>query len=595
MGTEPPIAADAMAGSSAGSRNLRRIAFDAGTPSVTGPMTWAQQHMLLLVEALHPASQSLNIGFHIELRAGPRPDQVLDALRRTVETFGALRTLYVPPPEGPAQRLLGSGELSVELVEAPAEISATIAAEVAEELRLREFTVSGDLPLRAALITVGGQVRHIAFALSHLTIDYTGAMWMVRHLRMLLTRPRLATAEPVHQPLDEAGWESSPAGRRRGERGVEHHALAFRAMPQTMLPRPVGEYEPPRWRYLEFDSPALALASAALAGRHNVSPTAVLYAGVCAVAGYVSRLDRAYLQLTVGNRVSRTRFAVGMFTEDVPIHLDLTDAGLAEVIDRAGKAVPQSVLFGQYPPGELATRRREIELDRGVCFDLSCWLNDRRSRARPGIMDDLPSARMLAEAAGRTEWRWIDGPDNSTSSYFVFADDVGAALRLTVIVDSALLPADEAVEWLRAVERVLTGAVTAEIGVAEIGARTGLRQSPTGDDWCRVDHSWAHLPSVAELVRTAAGTPHGEVFAVPAPEGTRLVAYLASTAAGIDPAKLHRDIVAALPGVRTVVAPHSYILCTDPPATPGIESWQRLPVLLESDGRLAPLPEGAGR
>jgi hypothetical protein len=574
--------------------------------SRTMPLTWAQQHMLTLMESLGSRTEELNLKFSFALRPGLGEDDVLDAVRNLVQRLGVLRTVYVPPPEGPAQRVLRSGEIGVPVVEAREGASATLAVSVSAALAAAPFDLGGEWPVRIALVTAGGQPRHLVFAASHLMLDHTCGALIGQHLRHLLARLPAGPAVPaaVSEYADEARWEMSAAGRKHGERAVTRHELTLRAMPQTMLPRPVTEVPAPaagppggtgptgsRHRYLTFDSSALAMAMSALAARHNVSPSAVLYAGLCAVTGFASSLDRSYLQLTVGNRTAaQTRFVVGMYTEDVPAVVDLADASMAEVIARSGLAVVRAARFGRYPPADLAARRRAVESERGVALDLSCWLNYRAAPARPGSArraqpSGSPDYRSLTEAEQRTRWRWSAGPRDSTATYFVFADDAGDMLRITLMLDSALLPPEEALAWLRGVERLLCAATARDIGVREIGSVTGITPAGRGDGWCLTDASWAYLPAVAELVRRASGGRRAEVFALPGRGGDRLTAYLDGTGSP-DIASLHARCVAALPGVRITIAPHQYVTCAGAPAPgAGIDDWRRLPVLAAGTGR----------
>lgn len=566
----------------------RTITFDAPGEARTGPLTWAQQHMLALIEELAPRTESVNLSFFCALRSGVREAEVLDALRNLVETYEALRTVYLPPPDGPAQRVARSGELAVPVIEAPAGTAATTASQVAKVMWAEPFDITGEWPMRVALVTSGGQPRHLAFTLCHLVVDQTGADRIQDHLRPLLARPPAPAGKPavIHQPLDEAAWESSPAGRRHGERAVRHHARTFAAMPQTMLPRAAVEVPSPRYHFLQYDSAALALAVAWLAARHGVGPAAVLSAGLCAVAGYAASLDRAFVQMTVGNRIAeRTRHAVGMHTQDVPVFLDLSDAAMSDIIVRANTAILQAARFGQYPPAELAARRREIEIERGVALDLSCWLNYRLVGHRRPLSPDPPSRAALAEAEKATRWRWNDGVDSSTSTYFVFADDAGDMIRFTLLVDTAVLPPDEAVAWLRSVERLLSATATGDVAVEEVGAYTDLTPVPRGADWLLTEGGWAHLPTVTDLVRRISGARHCAVF----PDGSppnRLVAYLHAPTI-TDLTRLHISCVDALPGLRTAIAPHRYVICPTPPPTPDLEAWRTLPILTEGTGRPA--------
>ncbi|GIH21879.1 hypothetical protein Aph01nite_01890 [Acrocarpospora phusangensis] len=555
----------------------REVTFEAKTEVAQGPLTWAQQHMSALMEQLGPDTSSVNLRFTWALRRGIGEREVLEALGALLTGFDALRTVYVPPPCGPAQRVLREGVLTVPVVAAGK--AATAAAEAAAAMWALPFDVSGEWPIRFALVTSDGEPKQLVVVASHLVLDQTGGHWVRHHLRGLLAHPP-ALAQPLtssqvpdsaHRPLDEAEWEKSDAGRRHGERAVRFHAETYRMMPQTMLPRRETPGEGPRWRYLQFDSPALSAAVAALSARLDVSPAGVLFAGISAVAGHVSALDRSFLQLTVGNRIApRTRFAVGMHTQDVPVCVELSDISVADLIRRSGTALTRAARFGPHPPGELAERRREIEHRRGVSFDLSCWLNYRQL----GPPRAAGLGRIGPAALERTVWRWLEGLDSSTSSYFVFADDAGDLLRLTLLLDSALLPPEEALAWLRGVERLLCAATTTEMGTGEVGEHTGLEPARRDADWRLTEAGWAHLPSVADLVRDATGARTADV----AVHDGELVATLTGSR-WTDPRKVHAACVDALPGVRVAVAPHRYVIRADAPG-PGAN------VLAEGTGRL---------
>ena len=566
-----------------GTATRREVAFAATAPARAHRLTWAQQHLLLLIDELAPMTETLNVRFRVDLRPGLSTDQVLTALRRLVETFEALRSVVVRPPGGDARlEVAACGNLPVDVVDASQDGEAPALADRAvHALGSRPFDLTGELPVRAVLVTAGGAPRHLAMALSHLAVDHTGATWALGYLRAALARPGAVAREPdsSFQPADEVAWEDAPEGHRHGERALAQQEATFRAMPQTMLPRALdhaeaegaeaeGAAEGPaagRYRYLQLDSVALALASQVLAVRHAVSPTAVLHAGLCAVVGSVSRLDRACLQLTVGNRVARNRLAVGMHTLDVPAAVDLADADVAELVARSGRAVPQAVRFGQYPPLERLALRRAVERERGVHLDLTCWLNDRRVRGRTPPAAAQPDAATLAAAARDTAWRWVEGSPNSTSSFFVFADDAGRALRLTMIVDSWLVPPDEAVAWLRGLERLLVAATAREVALPDVPEVAGIVPRDPGPGWVLTDHSWAHLPTTAELVRAVAGVPRVDVAVEPTPDGDRLVARVdPGDRPPPDPARLAAAVVAALPGVRTAVAPHRYVVRRGP-------------------------------
>ncbi len=588
MTTEQPVPAT--------SSRRRRCVFAAATRS--GPLSWAQQSMLEIVTDLQPATETLNITFSCPLRPELTEDDVVTALVDLVTAHEALRTVYVPPPEGPLQRVIGSGELLLEIIEAASDAGPAAAEAACGTLAATPFDASAELPIRVALLTRDGRPWGLAFAIFHLAIDAVGINLIRQYLRPLLVRTAATTIaeSSAHHPLDEARWQSSPAGQRHGQRALRQHESALRAMPQTMLPRPTGEVRAGRFQYLQFVSPALAIAVPALADRHRVHGTAPLYAGVCAVAAFVSGLDRAGLQLNFSNRGEpRVRTAVGLLTQHPPSWIDLRDASVGDVIGRAGAAVICAQRFGQYPSAELAAARRAIEAERGVALDLSCWLNDHRQAVPAAGSGELSSAAELETAAGRTRWRLAGSDRASSSTYFVHVEDDADGLGLRVLHDTALLPTDELVAWLYLIERLLCTAVTRDIDIREIGTLTALTPARYGVEWQHVDASWVHLSTTAELVGRAAGGRRAAVFAQPTTAGTRLVAYLDGGSSPVDIAALHRACVAALPGVRTAMAPHWYVVCAGPPVDgSSAADWSRVPVRDEGTGRPDPAAGGRG-
>jgi hypothetical protein len=578
-----------------GTRRHRTLAFGptAAPGSTTGPLTWSQRYMYDLMVEMSPRNDPLNERFSLALRPGLTEDEVFEALAGLVGGYEALRTRYPETPEGPLQEVRESGRLDVTVIDCAAADAAQTATRAVEELASREFDTVHEWPVRVAVISVDGAPRHLAFAFCHLATDFAGIMSMTHHLRALSARPPAPAHVPPtrHRMLDEAAWESSPAGRRAGARAVAHHESTYAAMPRTMLFRPVADVPRPRFRYLEFNSWALATALPALAARHRTTPATVLWAGFAAVTGFVAGLPRASLSLTVGNRTKpRVLGAVGMYNQHVPAWVDLTDASIADVVRRAAPAVFQAARFGAHPPPDLAVARRRVEHRRGVSLDLSCWLNFRETAAPLGPVRELPTAAELARARARTRWRWVEGTDNSTSSYFIFADSRPKRLTLSLTFDSALLPPDEAVGWLTAVERVLCASLTEDFGVAEIGRHTDLVPDARGAGWCPTESGWAHLPGVTDLVRRASGTPRAAVLPVPtATGGFRLVAHLDAGREVPDPARLHAACTAAIPGLpesRTVVAPAEYVVHAAAPARPADPAaWQALPVLTSGTGR----------
>ena len=568
-----------------------RLPFAASRPAATGPLSWAQRRILYIIDAMHPFTAPLNIVQVLALRSGISEVDLRQRIVDLVETFDALRTMYVSPPAGPAQRVMQAGELDVYTVDYKSEPTLIELRNEAQKLAGASFDISAEVPIRFAVAKVEGMPRYLLFAASHLVIDASALKPIASHLRDLLAYPPDGAAMlERHHPLDEAAWERSEEGRRQGERALQEHERILRSIPQTIFPRKSVEYEGPRFRNLECRSPALAMAVPALAARYKVTSTAVIYAGICAIAGHAGDLERAFLQLTLSNRTNgRRRNSVGIFTQDVPVAVELGRARLSDVITSAGQAIMSAIRFGRYPADEMLGRQGTIEAERGVAFDLSCWLNDRRVSSGVVPSLDVPGADALMSALKNTKWRWKEPYESSTSTLFVFADDAGDAIKLTALIDTSVLPPDEAVAWMSAVERLLCAAVLEDFPLSAIGKHVDLVPTQKGAGWSVIDSTWVHLPTVTRLLTRASGGRSAEVFAEATERGTRLIAYIDGSGSPVDTVLLHRSCVNALrespEEFRTAMAPHRYYICARRPLGTNLSDWGQMPVLIDGTGR----------
>lgn len=164
----------------------RSVVFRARTQCRTGPLTGAQLHMLTVLQNLGQASASTNLVFTLRLRSGIGEEEVLGAVRDLVETFDQLRTVYLPPPDGPARRVLSSGELTIPVVERGPSVRASAAAELATAMWSIPFDISGEWPIRVGLVSAAGRPRYLVLVACHLMVDRAGGAGIRHHLRAVL-------------------------------------------------------------------------------------------------------------------------------------------------------------------------------------------------------------------------------------------------------------------------------------------------------------------------------------------------------------------------------------------------------------------------
>jgi hypothetical protein len=159
---------------------------------------------------------------------------------------------------------------------------------------------------------------------------------------------------------------------------------------------------------------------------------------------------------------------------------------------------------------------------------------------------------------------------------------------LLLLANTEYLPEPTGERILRGIECLLCEAVAREVGVAEIAGLAGLAPAQRGEGWCLTDAGWAHLPTVAGLVRQATGDPGAAVFPRRA-TATEPAGLTAFTQAATDPLEVvHRRVMDALADTTGAVAPACYVIVPRAPGDPAsLAAWEALPAVASGTGRAA--------
>lgn len=529
----------------------------------SGPLTWGQQRVAELTEALAPHQAALNLRFAWRVRPGVTTEGIAAAAKELLEECESLRTLFDLDPHAGQQRVVSEGTVRVPLITVDAATDA-LAQELTAELAAAEFGPA-ELPIRMSLMADRDGPAYLLFAVSHLASDFLGARRLVWHLRRVLVftpRPADDSLVTTH-PVDIAVWENGEGGRRSGERALLQHERNLRRMPQSMLPRIAIEPMTPRYQYVEIRTAAGALCLSHLAERHGVSETAVGHAALSLVLAHVSSLQRAHLQVCVGNRFDRgVAAAVASLTQDVPTCVTVDDTDFDTLLRRSAGAVRQATMTGRFPHKGLVDVRRRIERERGFPLDLSFWLN---SRLFTPVSVEAPTDARLRAQLARTCVRWLGGDQSSTSTLFAYLDRFDDLLAVRMLVDTAYVTRDDAEAWLRAFESILVAAARRpDIGVKALAADTGLLPFDPTADWARIDHSWIHLPTATARLREAFPGVALRV-AVDMREGEpSLVGVVRGQPSGDQVyAPADADFVAQLRDCKVAIRPHRFLSETD--------------------------------
>ncbi|MFF3442735.1 condensation domain-containing protein [Streptosporangium sp. NPDC002721] len=439
----------------------------AGARGGVAPLTWGQASIWRLTTWRGDDDPYFNMPWTLPVYGRRDLEVVLGAVRRLLERHETLRTNFRQGPEGMAQHVARSGRLVVEIVESGDGRPMGVARRVAEGLAAGVFDYAGELPVRCAVVTVGGRPRAVAFGLSHLAadggaLDLLAADW----------RDLLAGAEgnvPGWQPMDQARFEHEGEGVARGERAFRHWRSVLERAPRSMFDYPPGPGEEPRFVRVRMVSAALGVAAEAVARRWGVSSASVLTTASAVLLSVLTGHRRVTMQLIAANRHdARIGALVGPAAQDGVFALELPPGGtLAEATRIGHRQALTAYRHALYEPLRLMAMREELGRERGGPIDLSAYFNDTRGG---GDWPDLPAVEppgdpaAIAALTARTtfsvvgSWEHVD----ATTAQFI-TGQARDACELHLLADTAYLPRTTVYALLRGMETLLVRAVAEDV------------------------------------------------------------------------------------------------------------------------------------
>ncbi|WP_217250338.1 condensation domain-containing protein [Streptomyces sp. AC602_WCS936] len=462
-----------------------RVRFHEGT-SRTGPMTWGQRAIWEVVRWLPPDDDSLN-----QLGWAPVGSatvaQVCDMVRLLVERHESLRTTYAEHDGGLVQHVAASGEIEFLLSELEPGDLAEAVAPLGERIRAGAFDNAAGLPVRAAIGLRAGVPAAVAIAASHLAVDGWSFQIVMDELRAVLAAGPDGAAglrERSRQPLDRAGFEASEAGARRERRTLDYWARQANTVPASMLATTSTPQQLDRdWAHI--DSPALALAAHALAGRSRCNTaTALLGSTALLLASYLGEPEAA-LRVIVSTRFKpEDEEFVGAFNQNAIVRLQLADESTERFLTRAARTALNAYRHSEACPVKMEEQLEEIARRRGITPGGYCFFNDIRFSAEernapPPELDPLKLPTQLEVALAHTR---LTRPDSegrqSGAKFFLFLDGLRESCALTLCTDPRFLPVS-AGDFLRELEHLTVRA--AQDPGAPVGELVDrLRRRPQG-------------------------------------------------------------------------------------------------------------------
>ncbi|MEV4135967.1 condensation domain-containing protein [Dactylosporangium sp. NPDC049742] len=426
-----------------------------GDGAGTGPLSWGQ---LENWSAIVKQGTWLPLGGVRPLPEGTTLDEVVDEVRYLMGRYQPMRTRVHTGAGGrPEQVVHASGELTVEVHDvgtdagndtggtgAGPDSADLVAAAVHERLRDTPMDFAAEWPVRYAVVRQGGRLTHVVLLVSHFVTDAAGAVTM-------MTEVAARTATPVAgmQPLAQAGWQTSPAGRRHNEHAQRHWERIVRDVDPVRFPPP-AEVVSPRYRQGELTSPALAAAVRAISDRSGVESATVLLTLYAAALHSVLGVDPVVIRPITSNRfrpgladVVCTLAQAGLF------RIDVGGGSFEDLLPRAGRAAMSAYKYAYFHQAEMADLVDRVGRERGAPIELGCYFNDRRGA---GPAPDAPAA-----------FRWVAAQEAPTfEPLFVHVDDAtsdGAeALRLTAYLDTAHVTPSSAAAVLQAMDELASKA-----------------------------------------------------------------------------------------------------------------------------------------
>ncbi|AVT28385.1 hypothetical protein C6361_01470 [Plantactinospora sp. BC1] len=579
----------------------RRYAKVVGGRGGDGPLTLGHLGMLKWINQEKPYGRWA--AAPLELPPGANVDDVVAALGVLVSRHEGLRTLF-PGRGEQVQRVLAHCELPVDVYEHGEADPPALIEELFHRLRNAEFDLAEELPLRAAVAVRDGVLTVAAVVYSHVVVDLMSAELLGREFTALAADPaRRHVGPPTHQPLDQAAYERSPAGRRRLDTALGYWERHLRRLPQCTWAAPRSTAPPGGALSGWLWSRAGALALPQITARVGASESMAVLTAICAVLARRTGHRSFPLPTLASNRIERRlREYIGPLAADSLVPVDIDAESYDDQLRRVGGAVLRA---GRQALVDDVARVRMIDRihhDRGnwygrdTTFNDASTFNDTEAAADPTeaaadpteAVADPTAGRKARKALGESRIWWQDWPPISPLLAFRLMQKRGELVLGIIAHDRNRIPAEEIDQLLRGVERVLVAAAEGDFPMSRIGEVSGVEPMERGAGWRLVDSSWVELAEAQRLLDESLDAPVRRVFAIPDGDGHRLVAYLVGGSART-PREAHAACVAAMPGRRTAMTPQRYVICAEPPADPADPAaWARQPVLADGDGRMDP-------
>ncbi|MHA6763650.1 condensation domain-containing protein [Streptacidiphilus sp. PAMC 29251] len=445
-----------------------------GSRSAEAPLTWGQRAIWQSIHWAEAQAQYFNIARVMRVDLAVQVEAALRGISELISLHEVLRTRFPGIGESLRQVVHQDGVLEVDIIEG----DGTDAKAVADELASRVFVPADEWPIRCVLFVNDGVVTGAAFAYSHLAVDHIAVMVLERDLLDLWAAK--SVAPPAWSPVDQAAYEASEAGRRRGEQALDYWRRSLRTAPTCLFGTDTGERGESRFVRLGMESRAVAVAATRIAERCRVSSSTVLLTSVATVLAQATGRRQTVMQLIAANRqYARSRSLVAQTAENALFSLDTRDTTFEELVQRSLEAATLAYRFALYDPYEV--KRLVKQGGSGVPGqfpDLSAYFNDARIHDRwQGLTRSDVAAADLRRLTEETEVQFVGSWARQDASFFVHTSYAPETCRLYLMADTAKVPRTSVEALLRSMETVLVEA--AEDPTVTVDRLTSALSLPT--------------------------------------------------------------------------------------------------------------------
>lgn len=358
------------------------------------------------------------------LPRGTTVEAVADSVSGLMVRHPTLRTLFNVDESRrlSEQVVVSSGEIPLALVDAEQPEQAAFDTAIAFDQA--KFDCAQEWPMRIAVIRHRGAPAHVTAVYNHIALDARGLDVMLANMiERNAAQDGFASTEPL-QPLEQASWQLSPAGRRQSSRALRYWGRVLREAPARQFRNQRADDGAPYLK-LMLESEAARLAVQSVSERTRQSSGHILLAAYAVAVAHLSGSGSVTLRVVVDNRFRpglsdsvSTVSQMGLWA------IDALAATFDTVLARALTASLDTYMNAYYDPEDRQSLLDSVENERGEQIVLDCCYNDRRRSAQ----DLKPATDTGAEPAAG-----VNGRTSADRARTATRTDLRAALERSVL------------------------------------------------------------------------------------------------------------------------------------------------------------------